>query len=66
MEWLKNLFCRKTVTASKFMNGHGKWQWHIRATNGEILCHSEEYSTKKACDDTVKMLDGKRIRVITI
>ena len=25
------------------------WFWHVRAKNGQILCHSESYNTKRAC-----------------
>jgi len=25
------------------------WYWRVRAKNGEILCHSEGYKTKRAC-----------------
>jgi len=53
---------RNTVTAENFLNGAGKWQWHLKASNGEILAHSEEYSSLRNCNDTLEMLDGKKIQ----
>ena len=53
---------RKTIRIEPFLNGRGKWQWGLKAWNGEHLDNcSEEYSSKQACMDTVKMLNGKRI-----
>lgn len=31
-----------------FRNGRGYIQWRLKAGNGEILCHSEELSSKQA------------------
>jgi len=44
-----------------FQNRRGKWQWRLVGTNGEILAHSEEYSSNAECNDTVESICGKRI-----
>ena len=31
-----------------------KWYWRIVNANGEVLCHSETYSSKTQCADTVR------------
>lgn len=41
-----------TVLRSK----RNKCFWHLRAANGEILACSEEYSSKRACLETVRGL----------
>lgn len=45
--------CYKIVT---FINSRGNPQWRLVAVNGRILAHSEEYSSKRARDDTVNKL----------
>ena len=32
----------------------GKPYWRIKNANGQILCHSESYSSRRACMDTVE------------
>ena len=36
-----------------------KWAWRLVADNGETLAHSEEYESKQARDDTVKVISEK-------
>jgi len=61
MNFWKKWFRRQTVKIEMFENTKGKWQWRLRAGNGEILAHSEEYSSFGACGDTVKSLEEKKI-----
>ena len=42
-------------------NRRGKWYWKIIASNGKILAHSEEYSRKQACIDTVFLVVAAKI-----
>lgn len=34
-----------------FTGKDSMFYWHLKATNGEILCHSEGYTTKSAAND---------------
>jgi uncharacterized protein YegP (UPF0339 family) len=34
-------------------NKRGKWYWKLVARNDRILAHSEDYSSKGACYDTI-------------
>jgi uncharacterized protein YegP (UPF0339 family) len=60
MNWILRIVTRP-LRVHPFINQEGKWQWHIKSPNGEILAHSEEYSSRQACYDTVNMLTAKRI-----
>ena len=31
----------------------GRYWWHLKAENGEILCHSEEYTTKQSAQNGI-------------
>lgn len=33
-----------TPTLEFVKNEDGQWWWRVRASNGKILCHSEQYS----------------------
>lgn len=35
-----------------YNSGAGYW-WRLKATNGEILCHSEVYSTKQSAENGI-------------
>ena len=35
-------------------NVNGCWYWRLMATNGQILAHSESYSSKAKCKQTTK------------
>jgi uncharacterized protein YegP (UPF0339 family) len=37
-------------------NKRSKWFWKVVASNGRILAHSEDYTRKGACYDTVHRL----------
>ena len=53
---------RNTVRIESFQNVKGKWQWKLKAWNGEDLDNaSEVYSSEQACMDTVDMLRGRKI-----
>lgn len=56
-KWLR----RNTVRVDRLENARGHWQWRLKASNGETLAHSEEYTSWTACNDTMKSLIGKTI-----
>lgn len=33
----------------EFWKGKSGWFWHFKAGNGQILCHSESYTTRRNC-----------------
>lgn len=37
-----------------FLNKRARWQWHERASNGEIVSVAEEYSTRYAAKRAAK------------
>lgn len=42
-------FYTASVAKAKFevlQTNSGKYYWRLKASNGEILCHSEEYTTR--------------------
>jgi len=61
MDWLIRLLRKNFLEISAFKNKKGKWQWHIKGANGEILCHSEEYKTKAGCNKTIDLILEKMI-----
>jgi len=49
-----------------FKNKLGCWQWRIRADNGEVLCHSEAYSSKQAMLKTAqRLVDATGLKIKT-
>jgi uncharacterized protein YegP (UPF0339 family) len=60
---IKTWLHRNTIRIEMIENNRDKWQWRLRAANGEILAHSEEYSSYGSCIDTANMLIGKSIRM---
>jgi uncharacterized protein YegP (UPF0339 family) len=34
----------------------GKWYWHLKAGNGEIVASSQGYTTSSACKATVESI----------
>ncbi len=39
-----------------FKSRDAKFVWHLRADNGEILCHSETYTTRRAAEDGIAVV----------
>jgi uncharacterized protein YegP (UPF0339 family) len=33
----------------EYWKGKNGWFWHLKARNGEILSHSESYTTERGC-----------------
>lgn len=34
----------------------GQYYWRFRARNGEIICHSETYTTKQSCQNSIQVM----------
>lgn len=39
-----------------FQGRNGQYYWHVKAANGQILCHSEGYTTKVAAANGYRAL----------
>jgi hypothetical protein len=37
-----------------FKDASGQFRWRLRAPNGEIIASSEAYTTKAACEDSIR------------
>jgi uncharacterized protein YegP (UPF0339 family) len=47
-------------------NKKGRYFWRLVARNGRTLAHSEDYSSKRACEDTVKTVAAARAEPLPI
>lgn len=47
---------RKSKIEIKKTNNPFRWYFRVKARNGEILCHSEVYTTKQECEQGVNAL----------
>lgn len=35
-----------------------RWRWHLKARNGEILCHGESYRNRADCLRNIDLVKG--------
>ena len=45
-------------------NCHGDFHWHLRAPNGEILCHAEGFRTKEEAERSINLVREHAVHAI--
>ncbi|MBO6043829.1 MAG: YegP family protein, partial [Acetobacter sp.] len=43
---------------------HGHFHWHLRAPNGEILCHAEGFRTKEEAERSINLVKEHAVHAI--
>ncbi|MBQ5479741.1 MAG: DUF1508 domain-containing protein [Acetobacter sp.] len=43
---------------------HGHFHWHLRAPNGEILCHAEDFRTKEEAERSINLVREHAVHAI--